>query len=56
MGRENFFLCINGPEHITKMIATPIYEPHREKTCLRGFRPSPTQTGLHSQPHKMAEA
>ena len=24
-----------------------IYEPRREKTGLRGFRPSPTQTGLY---------
>ena len=23
-------------------------EPCREKTCLRGFRPGPTQTGLYS--------
>ena len=25
-----------------------IYEPRREKTGLRGFRPGPTQTGLYS--------
>ena len=24
------------------------YEPRREKTGLRGFRPGPTQTGLYS--------
>ena len=24
------------------------YEPHCEKTGLRGFRPGPTQTGLYS--------
>ena len=24
-----------------------IYEPRREKTGLRGFRPGPTQTGLY---------
>ena len=24
------------------------YEPRCEKTCLRGFRPGPTQTGLYS--------
>ena len=24
------------------------FEPRREKTGLRGFRPNPTQTGLHS--------
>ena len=23
-----------------------MYEPRRQKTCLRGFRPGPTQTGL----------
>ena len=28
-----------------------IYEPHREKTGLRGFRPCPTLTGLYN--HKM---
>ena len=28
---------------------TPLsYEPHCEKTGLRGFRPGPTQTGLYS--------
>ena len=26
-----------------------IYEPCYEKTGLRGFRPGPTQTGLHSE-------
>ena len=25
-----------------------LYEPRCEKTGLRGFRPGPTQTGLHS--------
>ena len=25
----------------------PSYEPRREKTGLRGFRPGPTQTGLY---------
>ena len=24
------------------------YEPHREKTCLRGFQPDPAQTGLYN--------
>ena len=24
-----------------------LYEPRREKTGLRGFRPGPTQTGLY---------
>ena len=24
-----------------------VYEPRREKTGLRGFRPGPTQTGLY---------
>ena len=24
------------------------YEPRRQKTGLRGFRPGPTQTGLHN--------
>ena len=23
-------------------------EPHHEKTCIWGFQPGPTQTGLHS--------
>ena len=31
-----------------------IYEPHREKTGLRGFRPGPTLTVNRAvQPHKM---
>ena len=25
------------------------YEPRHEKTCLRGFRPGPTQTGMYIQ-------
>ena len=30
-------------------ITTPFtFEPRSEKTGLRGFRPGPTQTGLHS--------
>ena len=29
-------------------IITSIYEPRFEKTCLRDFRPGPTQTGLCS--------
>ena len=28
-------------------IVVCIYEPRREKTGLRGFRPGPTQTGLY---------
>ena len=24
------------------------FEPHRKKTCLRDFRPGPTQTGLYT--------
>ena len=28
--------------------ATAVYEPHHEKTCLRGLRPGKTQTGLLS--------
>ena len=28
--------------------AVPQFEPRSEKTGLRGFRPGPTQTGLHS--------
>ena len=27
---------------------TKIFEPRHEKTCLRGFRPGKTQTGLRS--------
>ena len=30
------------------LVATKQYEPHSEKTGFRGFRPSPTQTGLDS--------
>ena len=30
------------------------YEPRHEKTCLRGFRPGPIQTGLYS--HRWLEA
>ena len=29
-------------------ISSLLYEPHREKTGLRGFRPGPTQTALYS--------
>ena len=30
-----------------KVILGQSIEPRREKTGLRGFRPGPTQTGLH---------
>ena len=29
--------------------STGLYEPHCEKTGLRGFQPCPTQTGLYNQ-------
>ena len=29
------------------MLSQTMYEPRREKTGLRGFRPGPTQTGLY---------
>ena len=28
--------------------ANTVFEPHHEKTCLQGFRPSETKTGLLS--------
>ena len=34
--------------HTFKVIhLLPLFEPRREKTGLRGFRPGPTQTGLY---------
>ena len=38
-------LLRNG--NATDHAITPINEPRREKTGLRGFRPGPTQTGLY---------
>ena len=32
---------------LMKTILGTTYEPRREKTGLRGFRPGPTQTGLY---------
>ena len=29
------------------IIVLNMYEPHHQKTCLRGCRPSPTQFGCH---------
>ena len=29
-------------------VVARLFEPRREKTGLRGFRPGPTQTGLYS--------
>ena len=31
-----------------KALISFVVEPRCEKTCLRGFRPGPTQTGLYS--------
>ena len=36
---------MSEPCHVKPNLA---YEPRCEKTCLRGFRPGPTQTGLYS--------
>ena len=36
---------------VTLILYSDLYEPHREKTCLLGFRPGLTQTGLYS--HKL---
>ena len=33
---------------VSKKISCYVYEPHHEKTCLLGFRPGETQTGLLS--------
>ena len=30
-----------------------LFEPRREKTALRDFRPGPTQTGLYSHRRKL---
>ena len=39
-------------EHISdllndELVSNKLFEPRREKTGLRGFRPGPTQTGLY---------
>ena len=39
---------INPEDRFSHNEAHIIYEPHCEKTCLRGFPPGPTQTGLGS--------
>ena len=33
--------------HLFHVYLSGYYEPRREKTGLRGFRPGPTQTGLY---------
>ena len=37
-----FYLC----PYLYIFVHTIIHEPRREKTCLRGLRPGPTQTEL----------
>ena len=37
-------VCINGPCHMFKMTAMPIYGPHHGKTGRQGFQPGPTTT------------
>ena len=37
----------DASEVIVELYVCGIYEPRREKTGLRGFRPGPTQTGLY---------
>ena len=39
-----FLECISL--YLTRLFR--IFEPRREKTGLRGFRPGPTQTGMYS--------
>ena len=36
------------PDVVDNHYSGLLYEPHNEKTCLRGFRPGKTQTGLLS--------
>ena len=35
-------------ESVNKRVVITLFEPHSEKTGLRGFRPGHTQTGLYS--------
>ena len=37
----------NAVDYVEKH-SSGTFEPHHEKTCLRGFRPGPTQTRLYS--------
>ena len=43
---NKYGVIYNNPGHF--MPSSLLFEPRREKTGLRGFRPGPTQTGLYS--------
>ena len=40
-------ICVGPGNHSEDMFSCQTYEPHCEKTGLRGFRPGPTQTRLY---------
>ena len=40
-------VLLNEGKMIEQETYSRLYEPRREKTGLRGFRPGPTQTGLY---------
>ena len=48
-----YIYYVKSKDQISSMVAVQLhvsatlFEPRREKTCLRGFRPGPTQTGLY---------
>ena len=44
-GVNSLLNCLHYLSPETELVR--IYEPRREKTGLRGFRPGPTQTGLY---------
>ena len=48
MEMQTRILLASKAEQIVRVFDNSwINEPRHEKTCLRGFRPGPTQTGLY---------
>ena len=45
----NLYVCFGPLRSVGQLhVSSFIFEPRHAKTCLRGFRPVPTQTGLYS--------
>ena len=47
-GSTVYTVCLDLFEYLGSLLYSTLNEPRHEKTCLRGFRPGKTQTGLRS--------
>ena len=50
INKHNLLITESRPSRFSILdiqVSAKLFEPRREKTGLRGFRPGPTQTGLY---------